>query len=61
MATNVQPANTVTAEVRYYPAVNSMLFTTLRIQSIYQSMSVPQVNNTISAQVGADFRCQHPR
>ena len=55
MATNVQPANTVTAEVRYYPAVNSKLFTTLRIQSIYQSMSVPQVNNTISAQVGADF------
>ena len=55
MATNVQPANTVTAEVRYYPAVNSKLFTTLRIQSIYQSMSVPQVNNTITAQVGADF------
>ena len=55
MALDVQPANTVTAEVRYYPAVNSKLFTTLRIQSIYQSMSVPQVNNTITAQVGADF------
>ena len=54
-ATEVQPGNTLTAEVRYYPAVNSKLFTTLRIQSIYQSMSTPQVNNTITAQVGADF------
>jgi hypothetical protein len=54
-ATEVQPANTLTAEVRYYPAVNSKLFTTLRVQSIYQSMSTPQVNNTITAQVGADF------
>ena len=54
-ASDVQPANTLTAEIRYYPAVNSKLFTTLRVQSIYQSMSTPQVNNTITAQVGADF------
>ena len=54
-ANEIQPGNTLTAEVRYYPAVNSKLFTTLRIQSIYQSMSTPQVNNTITAQVGADF------
>jgi len=54
-ANEIQPGNTLTAEVRYYPAVNSKLFTTLRVQSIYQSMSTPQVNNTITAQVGADF------
>ena len=33
-ANKVQPANTLTAEVRYYPAENSKLFTTLRVQSI---------------------------
>ena len=54
-ANEVQPANTLTAEVRYYPAENSKLFTTLRVQSIYQSMNTPQLNNTITAQVGADF------
>ena len=50
-----QPANTLTAEVRYYPVVNSKLFTTLRFQSVYQSLSTPNLNNTITAQVGADF------
>ena len=54
-ANEVQPGNTLTAEVRYYPAENSKLFTTLRVQSIYQSMSTPELNNTITAQVGADF------
>ncbi len=54
-ANGVQPANTVTAEVRYYPAENSKLFTTLQLQSIYQSMNTPKLNNTITAQVGADF------
>ena len=54
-ANEVQPANTLTAEVRYYPAENSKLFTTLRVQSIYQSMNTPELNNTITAQLGADF------
>ncbi len=54
-ANEVQPANTLTAEVRYYPAENSKLFTTLQVQSIYQSMNTPELNNTITAQVGADF------
>ena len=40
-ANEVQPANTLTAEVRYYPAENSKLFTTLRVQSIYQIMNTP--------------------
>ena len=55
MARDVEPANTVTAEVRCYPAVNCKLFSTLRIQSMYQNMSVPQVNNTITAQLGPNF------
>ena len=54
-ATEVQPSNTLTAEVRYYPAENSKLFTTLRVQSVYQSINTPELNNTITAQVGADF------
>ncbi len=54
-ANEIQPANTLTAEVRYYPAETSKLFTTLRVQSIYQSMNTPELNNTITAQVGADF------
>ena len=54
-ANEVQPANTLTAEVRYYPAENSKLFTTFQVQSIYQSMNTPELNNTITAQVGADF------
>ena len=54
-ANEIQPANTLTAEVRYYPAENSKLFTTLRVQSIYQSINTPELNNTITAQVGADF------
>ena len=54
-ANEVRPANTLTAEVRYHPAENSKLFTTLRVQSIYQSMNTPELNNTITAQVGADF------
>ena len=54
-AAEVQPANTLTAEVRYYPVINSKLFTTLRVQSVYQSLSAPKLNNTITAQVGADF------
>ena len=54
-ANEVQPANTLTAEVRYYPAENSKLFTTLRVQSIHQSINTPELNNTITAQVGADF------
>ena len=54
-ANEIQPANTLTAEVRYYPAETSKLFTTLRVQSIYQSMNTPELNNTITAQLGADF------
>jgi hypothetical protein len=51
----IKPSNTFTAEVRYYPIKKSKLFTTLRYESIYQSMATPEVNNSITAQVGADF------
>ena len=54
-ANEVQPVNTLTTEVRYYPAENSKLFTTLQVQSIFQSMNTPELNNTITAQVGADL------
>ena len=54
-ANEVQPGNTLTAEVRYNPAENSKLFTTLQVQSICQSMNTLELNNMITAQVGADF------
>ena len=54
-ANEVQRDITLTAEVRYYPAENSKLFTTFQVQSIYQSINTPELNNTITAQVGADF------
>ena len=55
LATEVKPSNTFTASIRYYPVKNSKLFTTLRYQSVYESMTNPEVNNTITAQVGTEF------
>ena len=54
-ATEVKPSNTFTTDIRYYPIVGSKLFTTLRYQSVFNSMSKPQVSNTITAQVGTEF------
>lgn len=54
-ATEVKPTNTFTTDIRYYPVKGSKLFTTLRYQSVYNSMSKPEVSSTISAQVGTEF------
>ena len=54
-ATEVKPSNTFTASIRYYPLENSKLFTTLLYRSVYESMTKPEVNNTITAQVGTEF------
>ena len=51
----ILPSNTFTAEIRFYPTSQSKLFTSLQYQSIYQSMTTPEINNTVTAQVGADF------
>ena len=54
-ANESRPSNTFSAEVKIYPSPTSKLFTTIRYESIYQSMSTPEFNNTVTAQVGADF------
>lgn len=54
-ASQVLPANTFTAEIRFYPTIHSGLFTSLKYQSIYQSITSPESNNTVTAQIGADF------
>ena len=54
-ASEVKPSNTFTAGIRYYPLEKSKLFTTLLYQSVYESMTLPEVNNTITAQVGTEF------
>ncbi|MDC3185638.1 DUF481 domain-containing protein [bacterium] len=54
-ATEVKPSNNFSADIRYYPVKNSKLFTTLRYQAVFDSMSTPEVNNSITAQVGTEF------
>ena len=54
-ASEVKPYNSFTATFKFIPSPQSNLFTSLKFQSIYQSMSSPTSNNTVSGQVGVDF------
>ena len=54
-ASEVKPANTFTATLKFIPSATSNLFTSLKFESIYQSMSTPKTNNTVSGQVGVEF------
>ncbi|MAV11271.1 MAG: hypothetical protein CMN96_07485 [Synechococcus sp. MED850] len=54
-ASEVKPTNTFTATIKFFPSANSNLFTSLKYQSIYQSMTTPATNNTLSGQVGVEF------
>ena len=54
-ASEVKPSNTFTASLKFFPSENSGLFTSLKYQSIYQSMATPAINNTITGQVGVEF------
>ena len=54
-ASEIKPANTFTATIKLFPSSNSNLFTSLKYQSIYQSMTSPTTNNTLSGQVGVEF------
>ena len=54
-ASEVKPSNTFTASLKFFPSENSGLFTSLKYQSIYQSMASPTLNNTITGQVGVEF------
>ena len=54
-ASEVKPYNSFTATFKFIPSTQTNLFTSLKFQSIYQSMSSPTSNNTVSGQVGVDF------
>ena len=54
-ASGVMPSNSFTATMKFIPSTSSNLFTSLKFQSIYQSMSTPTLNTTVSGQVGVDF------
>ena len=52
---DIKPANNFKAKFKFYPSIYSGLFTLLQYTLIYQSMSTPEVNNSASIQLGADF------
>ena len=52
---DIKPANNFKARFKFYPSIYSGLFTSLQYNLIYQSMSTPEVNNSASLQLGADF------
>ena len=54
-ASDIKPANTFTAQLKLFPVPQSSLFTSLEFKSIYQSMTTPTTNNTVTAQVGLDL------
>jgi hypothetical protein len=52
---DIKPANNFKAKFKFYPSIYSGLFTLLQYNLIYQSMSTPEVSNSASLQLGADF------
>ncbi|MGB1776046.1 MAG: DUF481 domain-containing protein [Synechococcus sp.] len=54
-ASEIKPSNTFSAQLKLFPVQESRLFTSLEFQSIYQSMTTPTNNNTVTAQVGLDL------
>ena len=54
-ASEVKPYNSFTATFKFIPSTQTNLFTSLKFQSIYQSLSSPTSNTTVSGQVGVDF------
>ena len=54
-ASDIKPANTFSAQLKLFPVPQSSLFTSLEFKSIYQSMTTPTTNNTVTAQVGLDI------
>ena len=54
-ASEAKPSNSFTANIKFFPSINSGLFTSLQYQSIYESMSTPTITNTVTGQVGVEF------
>ena len=54
-ANEIKPTNTFSASMKYFPSINSGLFTSLRYVSIYNSISTPESDQQITGQVGVEF------
>ena len=52
---DLKPGNSLSAKLKFYPSIYSKLFTSFQYTSTYQSMSTPELNNSASIQLGADF------
>ena len=50
-----KPTNTFSATIKYFPSFNSGLFTSLKFESIYNSIAVPETSNSLSGQLGLEF------
>ena len=50
-----KPTNSFTAMIKYFPSFNSGLFTSLKFESIYNSVAVPEISNTVTGQLGLEF------
>ena len=50
-----KPTNSFTAMIKYFPSFNSGLFTSLKFESIYNSIAIPELSNTVSGQLGMEF------
>ena len=50
-----KPTNNFTATIKYFPSFNSGLFTSLKFESIYNSIADPEFSNTVSGQLGVEF------
>ena len=52
----VKPINTLSATLKIFPTPNKSLFTALTAQTIFDSLQSPQINNSVSFQIGAELK-----
>ena len=54
-ASELKPTNSFDATIKYFPSLFSKLFTSLQFLAIYNSIAKPEIDNTITGQVGYEF------
>lgn len=54
-ASELKPTNSFDATIKYFPSLSSKLFTSLQFLAIYNSIAKPEIDNTITGQVGYEF------
>jgi len=50
-----KPTNSFTALIKYFPLFNSGSFTSLKFESVYNSIADPEVSNTVTGQLRLEF------